>query len=222
MLARHEQSDRHTIQVLQGLLDVERRARREAEERADVLAESSKQERVQAAVRRFVSSLRQPRRRATVGASLGASFTAFDNAPTFSDKFEDGGALFQTPTLAFTSSPINDPALNAFDTLSLTHASTFLNPFFNSQPTPAADYTPSLTSSTTLPSIDDHLLPPPNLTRSLTALVADMAKPDGSAAGAGDGDGGFVWGGYHPWDCQRCGQRLERVDGVFCKGCGGS
>jgi hypothetical protein len=71
---------------------------------------------------------------------------------------------------------------------------------------------PSLTSEATGPSIDEFM-PPPNLARSLTALVGDMNKEDTNTNGV------FTWNYYGPWECQRCGVKLQDASHVFCAHC---
>jgi hypothetical protein len=201
-LLGENQSQRETIQALQGILAIEQQARLEAEVRADVFASARTHDIVQAAVRRFVSSARRPKP-ALVKPRYETGWVEEVN--------ELQGEGVDVVALAPPrQQPISPSIEESFATAFM--PGEMLLPFvLPAQATiPNALHCPSLTSESTTQSLQEPTAP---LAFSLpVGVMYEFGAEDNAQELA------FTWN--QPWECQWCGRELEQAgDIVFCKNC---
>jgi bacterioferritin-associated ferredoxin len=193
-------SQRDTIQVLQGLLAIERQARFEAEVRADFFATARVHDIVQSAVRHFVSSIRR-RRPEPVKPRYESGW--LEEIPELNGESVDDVDIM---TLA----PVRPSPIPFIDDFPATTATMELPNMILPEPNalPNALQCPSLTSESTAQSLQDLTVP---LLLNLPWTVMYSCSKDDTQEPA------FTWG--QPWSCQRCGAELRKASDVFCEAC---
>jgi hypothetical protein len=201
------ESQRDTIQALQGLLAAERQARLEAEVRADIFASAKGNGLVHAAIRRFISSVRQARL-APVKPRYESGWV--EEMHELQGDTADGIQII-------TSTPVLQQYAPSVDDYSPAYATMEMLPILLPQPAiPTALHCPSLTSESTAQSLLEPTAP---LFLNLpSAVMYDTGKDaTATATTTTQPEPPFAWGQL--WGCQICGAQLQQASEIFCDTC---